>query len=191
MPPKDSRERILDAAWNLMGDRGATVTLADIAAAAGVSRQAVYLHFGSRQGLFVAVMRHHDDMNRFGERARAMEELRPAKAALFGYLRLWIGYIPQIIRLGLVLDGAALTDEAARAGIEDRMSSQHRTLLLCCQALDAEGNLRSGWTPQQAAEAIWSLMHYRAWEQLVINRSWSAERFLETRLEIIERTFLR
>lgn len=44
------RERLLDAADDLLADRDwATVTMADIAAGAGVSRQTLYNEFGSRQ----------------------------------------------------------------------------------------------------------------------------------------------
>ena len=51
----DTRRRILDAAWTLLEERGIGIRIADIADKAGVSRQAVYLHFGDRSKLFVAL----------------------------------------------------------------------------------------------------------------------------------------
>src|SRR3712207_6414778 len=44
-----SRERILDAATTLLGDR--RVSMAEIAAAAGVGRSTLYRHFATRQAL--------------------------------------------------------------------------------------------------------------------------------------------
>ncbi|WP_432503034.1 TetR/AcrR family transcriptional regulator [Kineococcus arenarius] len=48
---------VLDAAQRLYGERGyADVALEEIARTVGVSRGALYHHFGSREGLFVAVL---------------------------------------------------------------------------------------------------------------------------------------
>src|SRR6516225_8487584 len=58
----NSSRRILDAALTLITRKGgATVTMAQIAKAARVSRQAVYLHFVDRAALMVAVARHLDE----------------------------------------------------------------------------------------------------------------------------------
>ena len=57
----DTRERIMETAWDLIRERGiADLTVAEIAAAAGVSRQLVYFHFANRAGLLVAMTRHQD-----------------------------------------------------------------------------------------------------------------------------------
>src|SRR6516162_4552924 len=54
--------RILEAALGLITRKGdANVTMAQIARAARVSRQAVYLHFADRAALMVALARHLDE----------------------------------------------------------------------------------------------------------------------------------
>ena len=59
MSSSDSRARVLDAALRLIRKRGhATVTMAQIAKAARLSRQAVYLHFADRAQLMAALARH-------------------------------------------------------------------------------------------------------------------------------------
>ena len=59
MSRADSRARVLDAALRLIRKRGhATVTMAQIAKAARLSRQAVYLHFADRAELMAALARH-------------------------------------------------------------------------------------------------------------------------------------
>ena len=55
------------------------MTVADIAAASGVSRQLVYHHFESRAGLLVAMARHHDAASGFRERLVATRELAPVE----------------------------------------------------------------------------------------------------------------
>ena len=49
----DTKTRILETAWTLVNERGIGVGVGEIAAAAGVSRQLVYVHFTSRAGLLV------------------------------------------------------------------------------------------------------------------------------------------
>lgn len=50
-------ESLLETATRLFADRGyAAVRLEDVASAAGVTRGAVYHHFGTKQGLFEAVL---------------------------------------------------------------------------------------------------------------------------------------
>ena len=50
---------MLEAARALLEERSAqAVKLEDVASRAGVSRQSVYLHFGSRAGLLLALVAH-------------------------------------------------------------------------------------------------------------------------------------
>jgi AcrR family transcriptional regulator len=59
MSRADSRARVLDAALRLIRKRGhATVTMAHIAKAARLSRQAVYLQFADRAELMAALAGH-------------------------------------------------------------------------------------------------------------------------------------
>lgn len=55
--PSATHEAILDATLDVLGRAGlAKLALEDVATAAGVSRQTVYRHFGSRDGLLSAVI---------------------------------------------------------------------------------------------------------------------------------------
>lgn len=51
-----TRRAVLDAATKAILERGAAVTLAEVAAAAGVSKSGLIHHFGSRDQLFAAVV---------------------------------------------------------------------------------------------------------------------------------------
>ena len=57
---EQTRSRILDAGLGVFRSRGyARGTIEDIAELAGCTRGSVYLHFGSKEGLFVAIVEHH------------------------------------------------------------------------------------------------------------------------------------
>ena len=56
-----TRERILEGAWTLLLDnRPSAVRMSDVAKQAGISRQAVYLHFPSRAELLIATTHYID-----------------------------------------------------------------------------------------------------------------------------------
>src|SRR5262245_3704568 len=87
--PADTRERILAATWKLMEkSRDLQVRIADIAAAAGVSRQAVYLHFGNRANLLLAAVQYRDRISPVQTIARAAEE-DAVPGALANFVTAW------------------------------------------------------------------------------------------------------
>ena len=59
----DTRQRILKQALRLLEEnRGKNVRMNDIAKAAGVSRQAIYLHFKSQADLMIATVQFGDQL---------------------------------------------------------------------------------------------------------------------------------
>lgn len=68
------KERLIDAAERLFSERGLTVPIREIAAAAGANGAAVNYHFGSRDGLLTAVVRRKWAAVHF-HRERAIERL--------------------------------------------------------------------------------------------------------------------
>jgi AcrR family transcriptional regulator len=69
----DTRDRILDAAAQVMRTRGfARCTTKEIAKAAGLSEPMIYRHFASKSALFLAVL--HERLPSFGPLARALTE---------------------------------------------------------------------------------------------------------------------
>ena len=116
-----TREEILDAAWDLIAEHGADVSVAEIAGQTGISRQAVYIHFGSRGGLLTALVRRSDD--RFGIRedfASAFEASDP-RERLNGCLAAWLAFVVKIQPVATELIRLRATDADAAAAWEDRM----------------------------------------------------------------------
>ena len=89
--PADTRERILAATWKLMEEsRDLQVRIADIAAAAGVSRQAVYLHFGNRPNLLLAAVQYRDQTSPTAAIGTAAEN-DAVPGALARFVEAWFG----------------------------------------------------------------------------------------------------
>ena len=140
----NARAHILETAWRLIGERGVhAVTVADIAAASGVSRQLVYHHFDSRAGLLVAMARHHDGASGFRRRFAASRELPPVEG-LETLLELWLQYVPLILPVARALEAAVITGDEGEAAWRDRMDDIHETFRLAVERIEGEGRLADG-----------------------------------------------
>jgi AcrR family transcriptional regulator len=188
-----SRIAILDAAWELIAEHNRLdVGQSEIAAQAGVSRQTIYLAFGGRAGLLVAMLRNKDEQSQQVPRLTAIASGSGNEPADFlAYVEAWLDYLPVIYPVGIQLDVAALHDKDAAAAWDDRMKKAllygMKHILARLQTAD---RIAPGWTAETAAEMAWSLVHPASWRLLVVECGWSPDDFRRTRIEIICQTLL-
>jgi AcrR family transcriptional regulator len=173
-----TRRRILDATLSLVTRRGgADVTMAQIARAARVSRQAVYLHFADRAALFTAAVRHVDERRGIPEAVQRIGDAPDAVAALLEMVAMQARLNPGIWPMARALDAVRREDEAAERSWQDRLAYR----LAGCRAIVArlaeEGMLKPGIDPTVAADLLWTLTSLRLWEDLVLLRGWSVTRY--------------
>ncbi len=188
----ETRTRILKVTLQLMEQRRAReVRISDIAQAAGVSRQAVYLHFPNRTELLVATARYADQIYGLEQRLQPLLATTSGIAALHAYLEFWAGYIPSIYGLARALLDARTTDKAAAAAWDDRMQA----LRLGCQnvivCLKRDGDLRPDLDPAEAIDLLWSLLGIGMWENLIIDCGWSPDQYVSWIHLLALRTFVR
>lgn len=149
--------------------------MADVARAAGISRQAVYLHFSSRASLFVAVVRHMDDQEDIRHRCeQALAHDDPAEA-LEAFVITWLCYAAKIHPVASALLASRHHDPDAMTAWNDRMGQLRAGFRHATQRLAAAGRLRSGLDPATAADLAWAMASIPVWEQLTIDCGWTAE----------------
>ena len=190
---EETRAAILNATWSLVAEkRRLDVGQAEIAAAAGVSRQTVYLAFGNRAGLLTAMARHKDAQSDHVSRLSKISRAEKVTEVDFlQYVGVWLDYLPLIYPVAILLDAASLTDPEARSAWDDRMKAALLAgLKRALTHLHKSGDLAPGWDADSAAELVWSLIHPTAWRQLVVDCRWSTEEFGRSRMEIIRSTLL-
>lgn len=183
---RSSRTRILDAALLLLSERGgADVSMAEIASAAGVSRQAIYLHFRDRASLLTALVRHADQ--RRGLDAGVAEVTRAASGvvAVQEMVRLQARMNPGIWAVARALDAVRRVDEDAEQAWQDRLQNRLTGCRGIVDRLAQEGSLRPGLDAATAADLLWTLTSLRTWEDLVQERGWSAQRYQRTLTEML------
>ena len=175
----DTRAHILDTAWELVRERGVeAVTVADVAAAAGVSRQLVYVHFENRAGLLVAMARRHDVRSGFAGRAAETAVLAPV-AALERLLREWFAYLPEILPVARALEAAAINGNDGGAAWRDRTGGLREVLAAAVDRVATEGRLAEGWTPATAADWVWARAQPSAFAHLVGERGWAVGDYVD------------
>lgn len=176
----ETRERILYETWRMLEARpGRSPRLEDIAKAAGVSRQAIYLHFGSRTELFIQTARYVDEHLNLLERMQDEVCNAPCEQAILAYVNWWANYIPDIHGLARALLALREEDEAAAAAWNDRMQAFHDGCLQIMQTITQADMLAPGWTMEQAADYLWALLSIDTWERLTIDRGWSKAQYIE------------
>ena len=175
----ETRARILETGWRLARERGlAAVTVAEIAAAAGVSRQLVYVHFSGRAGLLVAMTRHQDARSGFRARAFATRDLEPV-AALEALMRAWHAYLPEILPVVGELEASLLTGGEAAVAWRDRMGELREAFRFAVERIAAAGALAAGWTVDAAADWVWARCGPANRVHLVAERGWDAEEYAD------------
>ncbi len=186
----NTREKILKAAsFLLKKSKGAPVRMSDIAARAGVSRQALYLHFATRAELLIAVTHYLDDLKGTEERLAPSRAAKTGTERLDAYVGAWAAYIPEIYPFGRPLMTMAETDDEARAAWSQRMEDMREGCEAAINALAADGTLTPDFTPKEATDLLWTLLSVRNWEHLTRQSGWSQEQYSEALLAMAQKLF--
>jgi AcrR family transcriptional regulator len=192
MSSSNARARILDAALKLVSARGdATVTMAQIAKAARVSRQAVYLHFADRATLMVALARHLDDRLGLPADIQRMMSARTGVEMLEASVSMQARRNPAVWAVARALEAVRRTDAAAARAWQDRLHARLegcRTMIL---RLQTEGSLRPDLDPSIATDLLWTMTSLRMWEDLVLQREWPAEEYQRQITKVLVDTLTR
>jgi AcrR family transcriptional regulator len=173
----DTRIRILDAALDLMRRGEGETSLGQIAKAAGVSRQAIYLHFADRADLYLALVGYVDERRGIADAVRRLEEAPSGEAALAEAVAMQARMNPSLYPIASAMDAVRRQDPAIEAAWRDRLDNRLRAARRIAERLAAEGALRADLDVETAADLAWTLLSLRMWEDLVINRGWDAARY--------------
>lgn len=187
-----TRRRILEAARALLEEKpGANLSMGEVAERAGVSRQALYLHFADRTSLFLEVSRLADSAARTPERQRRVDDAPTGRAALREAIALQAWLKPRLKGVATALDVLRRSDPGADAAWKER---EHARLERCEQVvrrLDAEGQLAPGWDVATAARCFWAVTSQRVWDDLVMDQGWSTAEYRNHLTALLESALLR
>ncbi len=185
----DTRAAILESAWDLMAEQGRLdAGMAEIAAAAGVSRQTLFLAFGNRAGVLVAMARHRDMQSDHVPRMRQIAATGRDAVALHAFVDAWLDYLPVVYPVAIQLETHSLSDPDANAAWQDRIFSQGVRMGLdrILGQMVAGGGLRADQSPSSLADLCLTLLVPSAWRYLGVERGWTLEAFARSRHVLID-----
>ena len=187
----ETRTRILQASVRLLeAQRGQSVRMGDIAREAGISRQAVYLHFASRAELLEATTQYLDEKLGLEKRLARSREAKSGTERLDAYIEFWGKYIPEIYGVAKALLVAQDTDEAAAAAWNERMQAMRDGCRAAIEVLQSDGNLAEEWSTREATDFLWTMLSVRNWEQLTQECGWSSRKYIRRMQTAARRAFV-
>jgi AcrR family transcriptional regulator len=165
--------------------------MGEAAQRAGVSRQALYLHFADRASLLLEVSRMVDATLRTPARQRRIDDAPSARDALREAIALQAWLKPRLHGVATALDILRRTDPAAQDAWQER---EHARLERCEQVirrLHAEGSLADRWDVPSAARCLWAVTSQRVWDDLVNDQGWSTARYRTHLTALLESALVR
>ena len=189
MSRNNSRAQILETALALITKRGdANVTMAEICKAAGVSRQAVYLNFADRADLMLALVQYVDERRGLASELEKLRNAPSGLAAVRELVSLQVRTNPDIWAIARAMDAVRRTDPEVEKSWQDRLNDRLQGCRQIIARLANEGVLRKGLRPAAAADILWSVTSLRAWEDLVLQRGWTAAQYEQRVYELLVAT---
>ena len=185
---EETRRRILDAAAaRLRSAPSRPVGVDAVASDAGVSRSTVYLAFGSRAGLFDAVAA--DALQRAGHRRLVEAVAHPdARQALLGGLRAGTAMNaadPDVFRA--LFSMSALGEDVTGGTIRRWERTRGVGVARLARRLGEQGVLRPDVDDQEAADLLWVLTSFEAYDLLRARRGLDAAEIADALVAAAER----
>lgn len=186
-----TRARILDATHDLITTRGANLKLSEVAEHAGVSRQALYLHFGDRAGLLVALVNHMDSTLELGPSLDHVLAAPTGAELLERAMRLNTEFWTAVAPVAHVLQAAQHDDDALGAAWRDRMQFRHHVFTEMIRTIADNHELADDWTVDDAAATLYAIAHFDPWRELTQRMGWNDDHYVDRMTAILQRTLLR
>lgn len=175
-----TRKRILEATVNLLeSGAGNSVRMTDIAAAIGITRQALYLHFATRAELLMAATQYLDEIKHAESRLAPSRKATSGLARLDAFVSAWANYIPEIYGIAKALLAMQESDEVATAVWDKRMQDMKEGCAAAIEALAADGCLTPLLTVEEATDLMWATLSVRNWELLTRDCRWSQDFYVK------------
>ena len=139
----------------------------------------------------VATARYGDEIRGLDERLGSYRASTDGVERLETYIEFWGNYVPEIHGIARAMLAARETDEAVAAAWDDRMGVVHQACRNIVERLHRDEMLADGWSLEEAAGLLWTMLSIRNWESLTIECGWSTSQYVGRIQELTKHTFLK
>lgn len=187
-----TRERILQSTWTaLLGSSTPRVRMSDIASSAGISRQALYLHFANRTELLIATTHYVDRKKDIDQRLALSRGASSGLERLEAFVDAWGNYIPEIYGVANALIVMGVADESARQAWTGRLAAVREGCEAIILTLCREDQLSDTVNPTEATDILCAHLSVETWRYLRHTRGWNQTRYLEVMQQTLRNTLVR
>lgn len=195
--PQNARSRrtaesLMVATRSLLEECGLEyLTMAAVAERACVTRRAVYLHFGSLNGLLVALFHYVNKVEDLDKSTQPVWTAPDPVTALTEWARHLARFHPRVMAVARAIERVRATSADAAKHWEIAMRDQRDACTRLIQWLADEDQLAPPWTVDAATDMLWALMSFDMLEALTADRRWSRGRYAEHLALLFRSTFVR
>jgi len=187
-----THNKILETTIDLLkNSQNVSPRMADIAKKAGVSRQALYLHFKSRTELLIEVTHHIDNRLDLPKRIEKVYSANDSVERLDRYIEFWANYVPEVYKVGKTLLAEERKDTDAAAAWADRMNALLEGCTDIMKGIETENKLSDEWKSKEAGQYFWILLSVPSWEQMTIKFGWSKKKYITHIKKVTHSIFLK
>lgn len=186
----ETRTRILAVTWDLVADQGSSLKLSEVAERAGVSRQAVYLHYGDRNGLLLALVNHMDETLDLGTSLAHVQAAPTGDELLERAMQLNTDFWTAVCPVAQVLEAAQHDDEALGAAWRDRMGLRQMAFGMMIQRIADLQELAAEWSMEEASALLYAVAHFDTWRELTHQLRWTDDHYVEAMTLLLRRALL-
>ena len=188
---RSTRAALLAAAREILEERGfEALTISAVAACAGVSRPAVYLHFASRSDLIAELFDHVATAEGLEQSLRPVWEAPDAVSALDRWAEHLARYHPRILAVDRAAERVRHADADAAAHRRRVVARQLQSTRRLAGRLHDEAQLAEPWTVASASDMLFALISSDMIEALTIDRRWSRRRLADHLAVLFRSTFV-
>ena len=186
-----TRERILDALYERLGEGPVgPVSVDEVARRARVARSTVYLAFGSRGGLFDALTERllgGEGYDRILEATRHPDARETLRGGLEGGVRMFAAH-HEVFRVLYAI--ARIEPDSVGEALARSERRRWKSMDWLAGRLSEQGLLRPDVTPARAADVIWLLAGFEAFDQLASGRGLDPDEVVEVLVQTAESALL-
>ena len=188
---EETRRHVLDAVYDELREAPAQpVSVERIARTAGVARSTVYASFGSRAGLFDAFAADLLERGGFRRVLDAVADPDPrvtVRAGITGGVHTFAAH-RDVFRA--LISMAELDPDAVGGAMQRSEQRRAKGMLWLARRLARDGALREGLTAKQAADRLWVLTSFDAFDLLYNGRGRSARAVAGVLVDMARRSVL-
>lgn len=188
---RGTRAALLAAAHSIVEEEGfEPLKMSAVAERAGVTRRAVYMHFGSRSELVLAIFDHVAGVEGLEESVGEVWKAPDSVAALDRWAAHLARYHPRLLPFDRAVQRVWREDPDAAAHrkrvIVEKLANTRRL----ATGLADEGRLAPAWTADSASDMLFALISSDMIEALIVDRRWSRARLAEHLALLFRATFV-